>query len=331
MNREIKQRLAWVTLYQETNDFGLVCRRCGISRPTLRKWLKRFNQFGVEGLVDKSKRPRNCPNTKVFEAEEAIILKLRKRNLGARRIQNELFRSNNIMLSLATIHKVLTRNHVPPIKRLKKKKSEFIRYQRPIPGDRVQMDTTKITTGIFQFTAVDDCSRWRVLDVYNRATAKNTVEFIDKVVEEMPFPIQRVQTDRGREFFAIKVQKKFLEYGIKFRPNKPGSPHLNGKVERSQRTDKEEFYPTVELNLETLKEQIGLWQHYYNWHRIHGSLHGKTPSEVVSMLHDKTPITEEALENYYPSRERIQDPDYKKDLALKKLFEQGLIRGLESL
>ena len=48
----------------------------------------------------------------------------------------------------------------------------------------------------------------------------------------MPFPIQRFQTDRGREFFAVKVQERLKEYGIKFRPNKPASPHLNGKVER---------------------------------------------------------------------------------------------------
>ena len=73
----------------------------------------------------------------------------------------------------------------------------------------------------------------------------------------MPFPIQRVQTDRGREFFAEKAQLKFMEYDIKFRPNKPASPHLNGKVERSRRTDKEELYPAVDLNLEELKERIG--------------------------------------------------------------------------
>ena len=94
------------------------------------------------------------------------------------------------------------------------------------------------------------------------------------------------------------------------------------KVERSQRTDKEEFYPTVDLNLEELKERISEWQHYYNWHRSHGSLKGKTPSEVVTMLSDNTHLTEEALQDYDPNRERIQDADYQKDLILKRLFEQ---------
>jgi transposase InsO family protein len=63
----------------------------------------------------------------------------------------------------------------------------------------------------------------------------------------MPFPIQRIQTDRGTEFFAIKVQKYLLRQSIKFRPIKPGSPHLNGKVERSQKTDLSEFYPTIDF------------------------------------------------------------------------------------
>jgi transposase InsO family protein len=93
----------------------------------------------------------------------------------------------------------------------------------------------------------------------------------------MPFSIQRIQTDRGKEFFAYKVQEKLMEYSIKFRPIKPGSPHLNGKVERSQKTDLEEFYPTVDLNDPNLEDRLEEWQFYDNWQRPHGSLNGKTP------------------------------------------------------
>jgi len=114
------------------------------------------------------------------------------------------------------------------------------------------MDTCKIAPNLYQYTAIDDRTRYRVLRLYARRTVTNTLDFIDCVIDEMPFPIQRFQTDRGREFFAIKVQEKFMEKGIKFRPNRPGSPHLNGKVERSQRTDKMEFYATVDLADEDL-------------------------------------------------------------------------------
>jgi len=320
MEKEIRQRLQWVELYEKTGNAGLVCRRCGISRPTLRKWSRRYTKDGLEGLSNQSRRPRNSPNTKVGQEEASWILGLRnKRNLGARRIQNELLREHGLSLSLDTIHKVLTKHNVKPIRRPRKKKKDFIRYERPVPGDRVQMDTTKIAPGIYQFTAVDDCSRYRVLGVYNRATAANTLDFLDRVVEEMPFPIQRIQTDRGREFFAVKVQEKLMNFCIKFRPNKPASPHLNGKVERSQRTDKEEFYATVNLKLSELENSIHEWQHYYNWQRTHGSLNGKTPIEKVCALMDKTPLSEAVFMNYNRAKERIQEANYQTDLALRRL------------
>jgi len=174
--------------------------------------------------------------------------------------------------------------------------------------------------GIYQYTAVDDCTRWRVLEIYNRRTANNTLNFIDKMIEEFPFPIQRIQSDRGREFFAHKVQEKFMAYGIKFRPVKPASPHLNGKVERSQKTDLEAFYATADLSdFARLREELGYWQFYYNWQRPHGALNGKTPSQVDSELADNTPLQEEVCAMYNPSRERIQEPNYYLEMKLREL------------
>lgn len=92
------------------------------------------------------------------------------------------------------------------------------------------MDTCKIAPGIYQYTAIDGSSHYRVLRYDPRRIAANTADFIECVLEEMPFPILRIQTDRGREFFAEKVQKQLMTYGVKFRPNKPGSPHLNGST-----------------------------------------------------------------------------------------------------
>lgn len=289
MNREIQQRMKWVQLYESTGDAGLVCRRCGISRPTLSKWWRRYQQSGFEGLVSQSRSPRNSPNAKIGADETALILDLRRsRNLGARRLQNELKRLHDLSLSLATIHKVLKQNRVRPLKRVRRK-PDYIRYQRPIPGDRIQMDTCKIGPKLFQYTAIDDCTRYRVLGLYGRRTAANTLLFLDRVVEEMPFPIQRIQTDRGREFFAVKVQKKLKEYGIKFRPTRPGAPHLNGKVERSQKTDKTEFYTTVDLSSEDLERQLFEWQHHYNWERPHGAHNGKPPMDRYFELSQETP------------------------------------------
>lgn len=109
-----------------------------------------------------------------------------------------------------------------------------------------------------------------------------------------------------------------MEYSIKFRPNKPASPHLNGKVERSHRIDKEEFYSTANLDLEELQNHIlPAWQHYYNWQRTHGSFKGKIPMEVVCQHLDKTPIWDQVLEDYNLDNERIQLSNYQGNLELK--------------
>lgn len=183
MDRKIKARLTWVNLYLETKDAGYVCRKCGISRPTLRKWFRRYQQDGMQGLVDQSKKPHSSPNQKINDERIKLILGLREsRNLGARRTQTELIRLHDCSLSLATIHKVLITQQAKPIKKLHRKK-KFKRYNRPTPGDRIQMDTCKIAPGIYQYTAVDDCSRWRVLEIYKRRTANNTLHFLELVME----------------------------------------------------------------------------------------------------------------------------------------------------
>lgn len=242
----------------------------------------------------------------------------KEQNLGARRIQSELLWESDIRLSLATIHKILTTAQVKPLKRPPRRR-HCTRYERPIPGERVQIDTCKIAPGIYQYTAVDDCTRCRVLRVYPRRTAANTLDFLDAVIEEMGFPIQRIQSDRGTEFFALKVQEKLMEYGIKFRPIRPGSPHLNGKVERSQKTDKIEFYASVDLDDPELEYRLAEWQHYYNWRRPHGALKGKTPKQRACELSYVTPLWEDVSGLYDPATERVQERNYRLDLQLRKL------------
>ncbi len=113
MAPKIKLRLNWVKLYEEVGNAGKVCNYYGISRFTLRKWYKRYELLGVEGLHDLSKKPKTSPVQKINDTEEQRILGLRQgRKLGARRIQNELKRLYEISFSTATIHKVLKKHNV---------------------------------------------------------------------------------------------------------------------------------------------------------------------------------------------------------------------------
>ena len=100
----------------------------------------------------------------------------------------------------------------------------------------------KVAPALYQCPAVDDCSRFRVSEVFRRRTVVYTGQFLESVVDEMLFAIQRIQTDRGGEFFGEDIQRWLMRCGIKFPSNPPRSPHLNGKVERSKLTVLPKFH-----------------------------------------------------------------------------------------
>ena len=89
--RAERLRLTWVEAYRGCGDAGAVCRRFGVSRPTLRKWLRRYEAEGVPGLRARSRRPHRSPEAKVGQVEQELILSLRReRRLGVKRLRNEL-------------------------------------------------------------------------------------------------------------------------------------------------------------------------------------------------------------------------------------------------
>src|SRR6185312_14464565 len=109
----IEERLRWIEAYEATGSAGRVCARFGISRPTLRKWWRRYQEAGPEGLADTSRRPSSSPNQKVFAREQALILELRSEGLGVHRLKSELERRHGLALSAETIRKALKRAGEP--------------------------------------------------------------------------------------------------------------------------------------------------------------------------------------------------------------------------
>jgi transposase InsO family protein len=316
---EIKIRFRWVNLFLETKDAGLVCRKCGISKPTLRQWVRRYQSDGMAGLQSKSKRPQKPPEKKVTDEIERWVLELRERRLGSRRIQSELKWLHDCSLSRRTIQTILDQAQQPSLVKTRRPRKSVKRYAREIPGERVQIDTCEIADDLYQYTAIDDCTRMKILKLYPQKSAENSLDFIEYVIEEMPFPIQRVQTDRGMEFFAYEFQQRLMDYAIKFRQIKPRSPHLNGKMERNQKTDWEEFYSTVDLAAPDLNEKLRQWQDYYNHERPHGSLGNQTPWKKWWDLTNKTPLYEEVEVMYDPTKERFREQNYRADLELQRL------------
>lgn len=210
---------------------------------------------------------------------EALFLQLRRtRQLGPKGLQRELLRLHQLCFSTRTIWKVLHAHGVSvlcPSSRPRPPK----RYTLPVQGERIQIDTCKISPGLIQFTAIDDCTRMRVLGLYSSRTAQDAVHFLrHRLLHEMPFPIQRIQSGRGSEFVGFDFQEALREQRIKFRPNRPRAPHLNGKVERSHRTDRAEFWSSVDRKApqDKLEAQLAQWQLFYNQERMHSAINSQT-------------------------------------------------------
>jgi transposase InsO family protein len=185
-------------------------------------------------------------------------------------------------------------SRLPASQRYRRHVDRWKRYEKPLPGHRVQIDVKFIAPlqgsrkKHYHFTAIDDCTRIRVLRIYDRLNQTSAIRFLDYVLEKLPFQVEVIQTDHGAEF-GSQFHYHVLDRGIGHVYIKPATPRLNGKVERSHRIDQEEFYRMLEgvviddtgLFNTRLKE----WEDFYNFHRPHGALGGQTPYE---RLREKT-------------------------------------------
>lgn len=138
-------------------------------------------------------------------------------------------------------------SRLPASRRYKRHKERWKRYEKPRPGHSLQLDVKFIASPAgsrknhYQFTAIDGYTRLRVLKIYNHLHQKAAIEFVDYVLEKLPFKGQLIQTDNGAEF-GTAFHWHVLDKGIRHVYIKPATPRLNGKVERSHRIDADEFY-----------------------------------------------------------------------------------------
>jgi transposase InsO family protein len=137
-------------------------------------------------------------------------------------------------------------------------------------------------TKYYQFTAIDDCTRLRVLRTYPKCNQQTAIQFLDDVLERLPFRVEVIQTDNGVEF-GSGFHWHVLDKGAGHVDVKPRTPRLNGKVERSHRVDAEEFYRMLDGvvidDAQVFNDKLQEWEDFYNYHRPHGGLDGQTPYE----------------------------------------------------
>lgn len=283
------------------------CRLYGISRKTYYKWWNRYQRSGQDpkSLQDQTRRPKTHPKGSAKKVVEQVIALHKQTGYGPRRLAFYLKRDYNIPISVCGAYKILDRAGL--IKRSARKKKRYQSYAQYIryPGHKVQMDIKYVPKRVgplrkkaYQFTAMDLYTKLRFVRIYDDKSPANTMDFTKRMLRFFPFKIKRIQTDHGTEFTysfldtpKVHPLTRFCQkQGIVHCLSPVATPRYNGQVERSHRTDMEEFYRRAAFkDQRELNQKLLLYLRYYNHSRPHMAINMLTPFEKLRSFQTSMP------------------------------------------
>lgn len=235
---------------------------------------------GNRALGDRSRRPRGSPRALPGQILDVIRSAHKELGWGIRRLHAQLRQAGLIRCSLSSVYRVLRRCGAL-VRRPRKPKPVWIRYAKEVPGERAQMDLKYLPQSRFQLTLVDDCSRLLAATVLERRTATAVCQALPQLLRAFPFPLRCIQTDNGPEF-GQSLSSLLRRLGVRHTRIRPRTPHLNGKVERVQRTVQEEFWDGIDPGpREHWERWLQDYVRFYNQRRQHSALGYRAPMEYA--------------------------------------------------
>ncbi len=286
-------------------NIALTSARFGIHRTTCYRWIRRLTagQFEPESLRPRSRRPHHHPRRLQGPVTERILWYRTTYHYGPDRIGWYLTHQEDSPVSSHGVYNVLKREGISFRKRKDQKLNPHRRrYDLDHPGQGIQLDIKYVPFRIeekkaYVFNALDDCSRWRFQWAYRKKGNDSSLDFLQRLLQAAPFPIETLQTDNDL-CFTNRFQKipkvdpaephpfeQMLQArGIHHKLLPPGQKELNGKVERSHKTDDQEFYWLLPswISFPEFRRQLQRWTFEYNHFRPHSSLKMKTPVQRLA-------------------------------------------------
>ena len=258
-------------------------RKYGVSLSSVKRWCKRYDGTW-QSLQEKSHRPHSHPNRHTPKEERQIKNSFKKEyaRYGWDGVYSDL-RRKGYTRSFSGMVYAAKRLGLKEQKKPKNKSRVHRRYPELLePGEKVQIDVKEVPYNclrgnilrdgkrLYQWTAIDECTRMRFVYGFEEHTPENSVKFLKMLIKAFPFKIKTIQTDNGTEFtykfisddkispfdkalsrLGIKhklipprspFDKALSRLGIKHKLIPPRTPWHNGKVERSHRNDQRYFY-----------------------------------------------------------------------------------------
>ena len=263
-----------IVKYAQRHSVTETAIRYKVSRKTVYKWLSRYDGT-TASLEDRSHRPKTSPKSHTELELRQIRRRLKKYKWTDLILAyQELVEIDGYTRSYGGFKRVAARLKALKPMRKKKKKRKSKPYQRAdYPGQKIQIDVKYVPSycvadgrKYYQYTAVDECSRWTYREMYDEHSTHSSVQFLIGLINHCPFPIREIQTDNGAEFTRALISKdgkpslfeKALEmWQIKYHRIRIATPRHNGKVERQHRCDELRFYKKMRMySLEDGRKQL---------------------------------------------------------------------------
>lgn len=266
--------------------------RYGLNRKTVAKWRRRAF------VHDAAMGPKAPRSTVLTAEEEAMIVAFRKHALLPLDDCLYALQATIPNLTRSALHRCFQRHGIsrlPEVEGDKGARKVFRRY--PLGYFHIDIAEVRTEEGkLHLFVAVDRTSKYAFARLKAKATTTTAREFLEELVEVVPYQIHTVLTDNGIQFADLPrnrdkptamwrghpFDRTCRSHGIEHRLTKPNHPWTNGQVERMNRTLKE---ATVRrYHYEThgqLESHLAVFLDAYNFARRLKTLRGLTPYEAI--------------------------------------------------
>ncbi|MGN1222073.1 MAG: DDE-type integrase/transposase/recombinase [Christensenellales bacterium] len=287
-----------------------ICSKFKVNTRTLYRWREKYDGT-LESLENKSSRPLT-PHPNSHTAEESMAIRTlftKKPNISYNEAFGILRTKHAYSRTYGGFYNYIMRNNIRPHKEVAKYVPQP--YDTPeMLGYKWQMDVKYVPIHCYkgkiiyeddckyyQYTMIDEATRERFLFPYKEHNVSSTLDFVKRAIAYFGYAPSIIQTDNGLEFTNHK-EKKYKDgktittkkehaldvllnkLGIKHQLIRAYTPRLNGKVERSHRSDQEAFYNYLTFKtLPELKKKMMQWNIRYN-NRPHASLRNRQGKKV---------------------------------------------------
>ena len=302
ITQEARKRQAVVKLARRKGK-SFAARMYGVSLSSVKRWDKRYDGKDWRSLLERSHRPHIHPRQHT-EAENMILSKAfwkKYERYGWDGVYWEA-KANGYMRSLSGLVYAAKRLGLTAKGNQQKPRWHDRRYPEHLkPGEKVQIDVKEVpynclrgrllrdSKHLYQWTAIDECTRMRFVYGFEEHTPENSVKFLGMLIQAFPFKIQTIQTDNGTEFTYKYISETeecpfdtaLKKAGIAHKLIPPRTPWHNGKVERSHRNDQRYFYDWETFgSVEELNMKLAEHLEWSN-HKPMRTLGVKSPVELL--------------------------------------------------